>query len=346
MRSRIPQLFYRFFPTHLPFLLHGMGWLLYVLLVIYASNYQGIDFVVGHPSIHIFAQAAIFYLNYCFLIPSLLAQKKLPGFLFLNVMSITVLVLVFIPIYHGLRNWYIGPTVTSFPLPYSEQFLLRFFELVLFALIACVVRFTVDWFSLQQKTRDLENSQLKTELAFLRSQLNPHFLFNTLNSLYALALKRSPDTPEGIMQLSQLMRYALYETNEGRVELSKEMKMIENFIELQKLRLPLDFPIHFEIQGNIEQVFIEPFLMMPLMENMFKHGAEFASILVSVEENSLTVLTSNGIQQPARNELGGIGLDNLQRRLSHLYPGRHQFNFEKTASRFEARLSLTINLQS
>lgn len=184
-------------------------------------NYQGVDFVVGHSSIHIFAQAAIFYLNYCYLIPSLLARKKLPGYLLLNVLGITALVVVFIPAYHVLRNWYFGPTVTPFPLLYSEQFLLRFFELLLFELIACVVRLTVDWFSLQQKTRDLENSQLKTELAFLRSQLNPHFLFNTLASLYALAIKRSPDTPNGIMQLSQLMRYALYESNEECVKLSK-----------------------------------------------------------------------------------------------------------------------------
>ncbi|WP_176884964.1 sensor histidine kinase [Dyadobacter soli] len=327
-------------------MLHGMGWLLYIVLVIYVSNYQGVDFVVGHPSIHIFAQAAIFYLNYCYLVPSLLPGKKLPRFLLLNVLGITMLVVVFIPAYHWLRNWYIGPSAAPFPLLYSEQFSLRSFELLLFVLIACVVRFTVDWFSFQQKTRDLENSQLKTELAFLRSQLNPHFLFNTLNSLYALAIRRSPDTPDGIMQLSQLMRYALYETNEERVNLSKELEMITNFVELQKLRLPLDFPVHFVVKGKVDQVWIEPFLMMPLIENMFKHGAEFASISVSVDACSLTLLTSNGIQLPVGNGPGGIGLDNLQRRLSHLYPGTHQFYFGKTQDHFDTHLSLTINLQS
>lgn len=206
-----------------------------------------------------------------------------------------------------------------------------------------MVRFTVDWFSFQQKTRDLENSQLKTELAFLRSQLNPHFLFNTLNSLYALAIKRSADTPGGIMQLSQLMRYALYETNEERVNLSKELEMIANFVELQKLRLPLDFPVDFEVKGNVEQVWIEPFLLMPLVENMFKHGAKFAAISVSVDEGSLTLLTSNGVQQPVAGAPGGIGLDNLQRRLAHLYPGRHQLYFGKTQGHFDTHLVLTIN---
>lgn len=346
MHTRISKRFYRFLPTHLPFLLHGVGWLLYILLIIYVSNYQGVDFVVGHPSIHIFAQAAIFYLNYCYLVPLLLPNKKLPRFLLFNALGITLLTAVFIPAYHWLRNWYVGPSATPFPLTYSEQFSLRSFELLLFVLIACVVRFTVDWFSFQQKTRDLENSQLKTELAFLRSQLNPHFLFNTLNSLYALAIRRSPGTPDGIMQLSQLMRYALYETNEERVDLSKELEMIENFIELQKLRLPLDFPIHFEIKGNVGQVSIEPFLIMPLIENMFKHGADFAAISVTVDEFSLTLLTSNGIRLPVGNSPGGIGLDNLQRRLSHLYPGRHQFNIEKTQDLFETHLSLTISLQS
>lgn len=343
MHTPISKRCYRLLPTHLPFLLHGVGWLLYIVLVIHVSNYQGIDFVVGHPSIHIFAQAGIFYLNYGYWIPALLPVKKLPRFLLLNALGITLLAAVFIPAYHWLRNWYIGPSATPFPLPYSEQFWLRSFELWLFVSIACVVRFTVDWFSFQQKTRDLENSQLKTELAFLRSQLNPHFLFNTLNSLYALAIKRSADTPGGIMQLSQLMRYALYETNEERVNLSKELEMITNFVELQKLRLPLDFPVDFEVKGNVEQVWIEPFLLMPLVENMFKHGAKFAAISVSVDEGSLTLLTSNGVQQPVAGAPGGIGLDNLQRRLAHLYPGRHQLYFGKTQDHFDTHLVLTIN---
>lgn len=319
-----------------------MAWLLYAFLVIYVNNYQGVVFIVGHPSIYIFAQAIMFYANYSYFIPFLLARKKLLLFVLANMLCIAGLVALAIPSYHGLRNWYIGSSI-PFHMSYSEQFILRFFELLLFVLFACIVRFTVDWFSFQQKTRNMENVQLKTELAYLRSQLNPHFLFNTLNALYALSLRKSTETPGGIMQLSQLMRYALYETAEERVKLSRELEMIENFLQLQRLRLPLDFPIQYEVRGAIDDHTIEPFLLMPLVENVFKHGAEFATITVTIADNALRLQTHNGVQSPARKEAGGIGLTNLRKRLSLLYPDKHFFLLEENAGRFQTTLSLTLN---
>lgn len=343
MHIRLQDLFYRPFPARLPVWVHAVVWLVYLMFVLYINHLQGLDFLVGYPGIYIFAQAIIFYSNYNFLIPSLLGEKKLTWFLLINLLLAASLVGIFIPLYHGLRSWSLGSTLVAFPLSYGDQFVLRFFELLLMALLACLTRFAVDWFTFQQKTRDMENLQLKTELAFLRSQLNPHFLFNTLNSLYALAIRQAPGTPDGIMHLSQLMRYALYETNEERVALSKEVEMIENFIELQKLRLPLDFRIDLTVEGNVNECVIAPFLVMPLIENMFKHGTEFASISVKVAENRLTLVTVNGIQQPGGYEPGGIGLANLQRRLLHLYPDKYFFQVENSALGFQATLTLTLN---
>lgn len=343
MLTRFQDLFYRPFPAHLPIWAHAVIWLLYLMLALYMNYLHGVDFLAGYPSIYILAQAAMFYANFNYLISILLAQRKFALFVALNLLLAAGLVTIFIPAYHGLRDWAAGAVADPFPLPYGEQFVLRFCELLLVMLLACLARFAVDWFAFRQKTRDMENVQLRTELAFLRSQLNPHFLFNTLNALYALSIRQSPDTSDGIMQLSQLMRYALYETNDERIDLSKEIEMAGHFIELQKLRLPLDFPIDFEIRGEINGITIAPFLLMPLIENMFKHGTEFASISLKAAENSLTLITVNGIRKPTRDEPGGIGLTNLRRRLSHLYPGKHFLVVESDAGRFQTTLTLILN---
>lgn len=311
-------------PRFTPALIHCVGWFLYLALIVYVNNYQGVNFVAGHPGIYIFAQSITFYFNYWYCIPSVLARKRPLKFIFLNVAMAAALVSVFIPCYHLLRNYYLGPDANPLPLSYPEQFTLRFFELLLFVLFACIVRFTVDWFQFQQKARDLENAQLKTELAFLRSQLNPHFLFNTLNALYALAIRQASETSAGIMQLSQLMRYVLYEANDGRVNLSKEVEMIENFLELQRLRLPLDFPLHFEVNGKTSDVLLEPLLLLPLIENIFKHGAGFVRIILTVTETKLILRTENGVDAATPQTSGGIGMVNLQKRLAFLYPDHYR----------------------
>lgn len=342
MHDRFQRLFTKPIPGYLPVLCHSLIWSAYIVSVIYINTYQGVNFLVGHPSIHIIAQMIIFYANYQYFIPTLLARMKLTRFLIVNGLLILGLVALSISAYHGIRNWYLGAEAGYFPLSYKEQFILRSFELLLFVALACIVRFAVDWFTFQHKTRELENTQLKTELSFLRSQLNPHFLFNTLNAIYGLAIKQSTDTSAGIMQLSQLMRYVLYETDEEQVLLAKEVEMIEHFLALQRLRLPLDFPLHFAVQGDIETVRLEPLLLMPIVENVFKHGAEFASISLVLDETTLTLHTMNGIRTKSIQPVGGIGLTNLKRRLTHLYENRHQLQLSQTGEHFQTTLLLTF----
>lgn len=342
MHNRFQRLFSRPLPDYWPALFHSLIWSAYIVSVIYVNTYQGVNFLIGHPSIHILAQMILFYANYRYLIPALLARMKVARFLIINGLLIMGLVALGIPVYHGLRNWYLGADAGNFPLSYSEQFILRSLELLLFVALACMVRFAVDWFTFQHKTRELENTQLKTELAFLRSQLNPHFLFNTLNALYGLAIKQSTETSAGIMQLSQLMRYMLYETDEEQVSLVKEVEMIDHFLALQRLRLPVDFPLHFAVQGDIETVLLEPLLLMPIVENVFKHGAEFASISLALDEGTLTLRTMNGIRTKGTQPPGGIGLTNLKRRLTYLYENRHQLQLNQTNERFQTTLLLTL----
>jgi two-component system, LytTR family, sensor kinase len=330
-------------PGFIPWLVHGAVWLFYIVFIIYVNTYQGTDFVIGHPGIHIFAQAAVFYVNYLYLIPAMLARRRVLVFAGLNLGLGIFLVIVSLPVFDLLRHWRLGEEYFPPPLSYSEQFWLRFFELLFVVLIACVVRFSVDWFGFQQAARNFENAQLRSELAFLRSQLNPHFLFNTLNALYALAIRKAPETSDGIMQLSQLMRYILYEANDGRVRLSREVEMIENLLELQRLRLPLGFPLNFEVKGQLDQVMIEPLLLVPLIENMFKHGTGFMSIVLTVGTTNLILSTENGIAPKAIGPKGGIGLENLRKQLLHLYPGRHELIVTSDPHFFRTKLTLPID---
>jgi two-component system LytT family sensor kinase len=330
-------------PRFIPWLVHGSVWLFYVVFIIYVNTYQGTDFVIGHPSIHIFAQVAVFYINYLYLIPAMLARRRILVFASLNAGLAMIFVIVLLSSYDLLRHWRLGGEYFPPPLSYSEQFLLRFFELLFVVLIACVARFSVDWFGFQQASRNFENAQLKSELAFLRSQLNPHFLFNTLNALYALAIRKAPETSDGIMQLSQLMRYILYETNDGRVKLTREVEMIENLLELQLLRLPLGFPLRFEVNGQFDQVMIEPLLLVPVIENMFKHGTGFISIILTVGITNLTLSTENGVAPEVIGPKGGIGLENLRKQLSYLYPGRHEFIVTSDPHFFRTSLTLPID---
>ncbi|WP_138994235.1 sensor histidine kinase [Larkinella sp. C7] len=320
--------------THWSAWLHGAIWALYVAVIVYVAAYHGTPVLVSHPSVHLLGQMAIFYLNYGYFIPRFLGRMHLTLFLLFNLGSIFLLEVTTIQLYHSLRAWYLGPIISDFPLSYPNQLVLRFFELVFFVILAGIVRFTGDWFINQRKAKELENVQLRTELAFLKSQLNPHFLFNILNSLYALSLRQAPETSQGIMHLSQLMRYMLYETNEERIILSKEIEIIRRYLDLQKLRLPAHFSIQFDVNGEVGLIRLEPLLLLPIIENIFKHGDDPVGIQVDVTDRFVQMRTVNRLRNRKPESVGGIGLANLRRRLNFLYPNRHQLVLEEREGSF------------
>ncbi|GAB3936118.1 histidine kinase [Larkinella terrae] len=322
--------------------MHGTAWALYLALIVYMAASNGTPVLLAHPSIHLLGQLVIFYANYCCFIPRFLGRMHIARFLLFNLGSIFLLEITTIQLYHTFRTWYLGPSITPFPLTYSNQLVLRFFELVFCVILAAIVRFTGDWFTHQQRAKGLENMQLRTELSFLKSQLNPHFLFNCLNSLYALSLRQAPETSQGIMHLSQLMRYMLYETNEERIALSKEMEIIRRYLDLQKLRLPAHFSVQFDVNGQTEPVQLEPLLLLPIIENIFKHGDSPVFIGVDISERLVRLRTTNRIRNRKPEGVGGIGLANLRRRLNVLYPNRHQLKLEEKDGIFFATLVLNL----
>lgn len=196
----------------------------------------------------------------------------------------------------------------------------------------------------QKKQAMLMQQNKEAELQFLRSQINPHFLFNTLNNIYSLVYEQSPKASAAMLQLSDLMRYVLYEKKE-MVPVSKEWDYIQNFITLQKLRFDYEFPMELSIKGETNTHLIPPYLLIPFIENAFKHG-DFRNdplkITLTVTDSSLLFVICNCIGHQNKDEAGGIGLDNVKRRLQLLYPGRHELATKTENGLFTAQLTLNF----
>ena len=196
---------------------------------------------------------------------------------------------------------------------------------------AILIKFAIDWFDTQKLKAELVNQTQTSELALLRSQVNPHFLFNTLNNIYSLVCKKSPDAPEAIMKLSSIMRYMLYDANTDVVLLEKEIEYLESFIELQKLRIRNTDFVELRIEGPIENKTIAPMLLIPFVENAFKHGSKtgpLPGIRIHLTASSHLILfeVSNNVKKNVigtKDTIGGIGLQNIKRRLEILYPGKY-----------------------
>jgi sensor histidine kinase YesM len=206
--------------------------------------------------------------------------------------------------------------------------------------------------SLLIKTRELweisQDEKRTAELSSLRLQVNPHFLFNTLNSIYSLALEKSDKTPEAIVKLSELMRYVTTEVTEDFVPLEKELNYISNYIELQRIRLGDTVQIDYVVSGNWAEEYIAPLLLIPFVENAFKYGVnpETSSrigIDLSITDHQLSLtVTNNKIQNNEQKIKSGTGLTNAQKRLKLVYPGMHKLVLQDSNQNFNVKLTLQL----
>lgn len=212
-----------------------------------------------------------------------------------------------------------------------------------------MLRFLKDWFELEAKRKEIENEQLMTELRFLKEQINPHFLFNTLNNLYYLAHTNSPNTKEVIAKLSQMMRYMIYEANNEKVPVSKEIEYIENYIALEKLRLEDDFPIEISIKGDYSRLQIAPLIFITFLENAFKHGTNhgdkesWVRVAFEFNENHCKYMVSNSKGEKSKEtDKSGIGLKNTKRRLNLSYENLHTLEIIENELTFEVKLEIDL----
>ena len=198
--------------------------------------------------------------------------------------------------------------------------------------------------------QEIKAKQVQTELELLKAQVNPHFLFNTLNNLYGMAKKQDKATADGIAGLAHLMRYMIHDSKADKISLQKEIEQIQRLIELQKLRFSEndEIDIKFRVEGDPDKVFIPPMLMIPFVENAFKHGISlavpsFISILVEATEEQVRFVVENSLPSRRKDEAmfeSGVGLQNVRRRLELLYPDSHQLTTRTTADTFRIELVL------
>jgi len=217
--------------------------------------------------------------------------------------------------------------------------------------ITYALKYTWLTLSTQNKVLALQKENLQLELKALKAQVNPHFLFNTLNNIYALALQKSEQTPGMLLKLSSMMRYLLYECNVPQVALQKEIQFINNYIELEKIRHNKNVQINFSLSGNAANSEIAPLLLIPFIENSFKHGVN-ASIgkgwvdinLSAMEEKiSLSVVNSMAGNHVNGSAQKGIGLENVKKRLQLLYPGKNMLNLEEEKEKYSVNLDINLN---
>lgn len=208
------------------------------------------------------------------------------------------------------------------------------------------------YYQLQQNkaVQEAKQEQLKSELSFLRSQISPHFIFNILNSIVYLIRAKSSLAEPVTIRLSELMRYMLYESSDAQVPLDKEIEYLNNYIELQRIRFGEDVDIQLGIDGNIHGQSIEPMLLIPFVENAFKHGVGLIDkpvihISLQIEDSDLDFMVRNkisGDRPDIKDPDSGIGLKNVKRRLELLYPGFHNLEIKKEQGWFEMTLHLKL----
>ena len=290
------------------------------------------------------------YLNIELLLPGLGNRKRI---LFYS-LSLASIIIFFAWInYDFFDNW----SAKVFP----DYFYISYFtfrEIMLFFLrymiITSLLKLSKSWFlvsGLQKELLEKEKQKTEVELKALKAQINPHFFFNTLNSIYSMALDKDERLPGTVLQLSDLMRYFLYESKDNFVPLEKELAVADNYIALQKIRSGEQLSIEVNKQGEVNGQTIAPLLLITFLENAFKHGAKgssgntFIKLDIKVEKNKLNFTVENNkgvIDEVNTSDHNGLGLENVKRQLELLYPGKHLLNIKNAPDRFLVALQLSL----
>tara|TARA_R110002050_G_scaffold32534_4_gene83729 strand:+ start:13451 stop:14353 length:903 start_codon:yes stop_codon:yes gene_type:complete len=267
------------------------------------------------------------YLNAYYLMPKFIYTKRYFEYTVYILLSLFIMLLVKYNLTYYLVSTDVMPeaqdVINSLTIGYAVQTMIGEVYVISFF---TAIKLTIDWLRESSKLHDLEKRQLKTELRFLRSQVSPHFFFNTLNNIYSLTLEKSDQAPEVVLKLSELMRYLLYATKKQRQDLTSEINCIRNYIDLERIRFDDSLKIDMNISGNLDNCKIPPMLLIPLIENCFKHGASKnigdmkIKIDVNVDDSFMDFKVSNSIPVVKKEYVypvkrGGIGLSNVKKRL-------------------------------
>lgn len=328
---------------------HFLFWILYFFFWIFLYKpVLGTGKAIENALTIIILHGSASYFNNYYLVPSLLQFRKYFQY-FLSVF-LTITFICFIHVVFLL--W--ADTIEN-----SEKYNLWSFEFFIndaisisYTLaITMALLFFKQWFEKERLTIRLEKLNIETELKFLKSQINPHFLFNSLNSIYALTLSKNDKAPEVILKLSEILRYILYEGGEKTVELKQEIEYIKNYLELEKIRFGERLKLSIEINGDYSGMEISPMILLPFVENSFKHGVNstveesFINIKISVDKNVLYFEIENNkhpdySSEPKPNS--GIGINNVKKRLNLIYPEKYSVKLDDRGKTYKVNLILHL----
>lgn len=330
---------------------HSIFW---VIILVFLSTLESLNtkesfgFVFSNQLISLSTYALMVYFNLYYLIPNYLTKKRFRTYVGL----LLLVILILTPLKTFVFYWKFAGRPEDQALLLSN---LNFYFIPSFLVLIASTIFKIisDWFRNLRDQQELEAQTMQSELRFLKSQINPHFLFNTLNNIYALTLQKSDKAPDTVIKLSEMMRYMLYECNEKQVLLSKEIQYLRNYLDLERLRLSHAIEVTFEVQGAVSDQKIAPLMFLPFLENSFKHGATRTiskgyihfRLLVEGETLHMHLENSKPEKLPApdlRRPSGGIGLVNVRRRLDLIYPGRYTLNIEDSPNSYGVSLELKL----
>lgn len=331
-------------------LIYTAYWILVTGFFLYEKKYllykANMPYFLACVSVRVILLMVIAYLNLHIFLPKYLIKKRYGAYsasILLSVMAYLVI--------QSLYDWYLYGYIVG-PLYQSnmyESLYYNFFSTLWYLGLMLSLKLSIDWYSQQLLIQRITVEKLNAEVDFLRAQVNPHFLFNILNNLYALTLKKSEQAPDVVLKLSSMMEYMLYDSNDDKVLLDKELEYLQNYVALERLRFGNEAVITFNIANVPSGLTIAPLLLLPLVENAFKHGLSRQTanselnIDIAFNDSVLTVKVENTRPLvPAEPLKGGIGLSNLRKRLALLYRGKHDLQLKDEPGRFSALLIIEL----
>ncbi|KAA1244230.1 sensor histidine kinase [Aquimarina sp. RZ0] len=336
---------------------HIIFWLVYFLFTTFRWGSYFNDYVYAFKTtaLGFVIHMILSYFNIYYLMPKFIYKRKYIIYIILVMVALFMMLLAkfyltYFMVSHNV--WPEGPEVTNeLTLNYSIEMMLG--ELYVMTFVAAI-KVTLDWLKEHKKLIEVEKLQLETELRFLRTQISPHFFFNTLNNIYSLSVAKSDKTPKTILKLSELMRYLLHETHHKRQHLSKEIICLQNYLDLERIRYGDLLKINITISGEIEDKKIAPMLLLSFIENSFKHGANKNIGVVEIQidftiideflyfkiSNPLPAITNTQQIAPIS---GGIGIGNVKKRLKLGYqPDEYKLDINTTNGLYIVNLKIKV----
>jgi sensor histidine kinase YesM len=337
-------------------LIHITVWgLFFVLPFLIFSKFPNFNYLdtALHLSVSVLSLMTVFYLNYFVLTEKFLFQRKTALFFTYNILIILIIG-ISVHFWQESNMPPMPPNAKFHPeiLPHGISFLLRDFgSLLAVAMLSVTIKMTGKWYTSEAERQEEQKERTEAELRNLRQQLNPHFLFNTLNNIYAQIAINPENAQNSMLELSKLLRYVLYENNGNFVELERELNFIHNYVELMRIRLNPEVDMRINIAVTDKKSMVAPLLFIALIENAFKHGistTQHSFIDIDIHQNNdkqlnCTIRNSSFPKDESDQSGSGIGLENLRRRLEILYPHKHILRTEKEGNTYVAELIIPLN---